>query len=206
MADKLEGMPSTMQLVDPETGQINDEWWNFFEELVFGSSERSVGTILSGLNTTTGKTDAIIAGTQTVSDVFINGRGSLVAEQDAQNQQGADNAAASSSFAVTSNKSSVSGNATSGTITSDTATISISGGSTPYSIAVTKASGETFTQNLSSSSLGSDGSVTVSFSIPWADGQAYSGSQKVTVTDNGGAVASVSLSVSLYDTDAIGTL
>lgn len=73
---KIDQMPIG-PIVDPATGEMTDEFRQWLEELTFGTSDNSIGTILSGQN-------GIIAGTQPLADVLLTDRGSLVAEQDAQ--------------------------------------------------------------------------------------------------------------------------
>lgn len=200
MADKLEGMPSSEVLVDPETGRITQEWRDWLEELVFGKSDRSVGTILSGLNSTTAKTDAIVAGTQELTNVVIKDRGSLVTEQDAQNTT------ATADFSATPDKVALFGSGSSGTLESDAATITVSGGTAPYTLSASLVSGDTFTAVFSPTSLASDGSFTVKFQKAWVANAFFAGVQKVTVTDSAGSplTAEVNLSVSLWDVGGIG--
>ncbi len=167
MSDKLEGMPSSQRIVDPETGIIDPEWYDFFEELVFGKSDRSVGTILSGLNqaqsdistaqndistaqteltNTTGKADGLIAGTQEVTDVVISGRGSLSAEQDAQDGNITTAGAASGGLSASASPTSATSSSTgAGTKTTNTVTVTPTGGVAPYTYAWAKKSGDTFT-------------------------------------------------------------
>ncbi len=202
MADKLQGMPSTMQMVDPKTGEVREEWFDFLEELVFGSSERSVGTILSGLNSTTAKADGLIAGTQTVADVLITGRGSLVTEQNAQDGNIASAGVSGGGFIAVASPAFVSklDSLGAGLKTTDGTTVTPSGGVAPYTYAWTKKSGDTIAPD-------SAAAATTTFTATVTDQQIKSAVYTCTVTDSTGGTAlttTVDVSISIGDISGIG--
>ncbi len=185
MSDKLEGMPSTQRIVDPETGIIDPEWYDFFEELVFGNSSKSVGTILSGFN-------GLVAGTKPVTDVLIDGRGSLNAIQDVQDTNITNAATSSGSFAATVDPTyatDVNGSKTSVTVTP-------SGGTAPYSYSYSVSSftadsptAATTTFTYTGPTLGADGSATETCTC--------------TVTDDNSDTTTVTFSVSKQNVSGI---
>lgn len=185
MTDKLEGMPSSEVIVDPATGRITPEWRDWFEELVFGSSSRSVGTILSGVN-------AIKAGEVVLQDVILADRGSLVADQQTQDS----NAGSANEFTATVSPSVLSSVGT-GTVTTTSATVSVSGGTAPYAITYNSTSGITAS---GASSLPADGS----FAVTWSgnpSGGVIGGVQNIHIEDNAGTPleANVYVTVTIRD-------
>ena len=202
MSDKLDGMPSSKVVVDPATGEIVAEWFDFFEELVFGTSDRSVGTILSGLNNTTAKADGLIAGTQPVSDLLIENRGSLVAEQDAQDGTITSAGASGGGFTATASPTFVSkfDSLGAGSKTTDSTTVTPSGGVAPYTYAWAKKSGDTIAPN-------SAAAATTTFTGTVTAGQFKSGVYTCTVTDSTGGTpltTTVDVSVSIGDISGLG--
>lgn len=193
MANRIDAMP-TGRVVDPVTGEMELEWRDFFEEVVFGQSENSIGTVLSGV-------ERIIAGTQPVADVLIEGRGSIVAEQNAQSGQ----QTAMNDFSLTTNTVNLVVSGSTGTLQTPAATLSISGGTAPYTVTSTFVSGDDeFTEVITGSPLGADGNVTVYYTIPWSSGLLAAAQEKITVTDDLGAMAELNLSVTAYDSSGIG--
>lgn len=193
MANRIDAMP-TGRVVDPVTGEMELEWRDFFEEVVFGQSENSIGTVLSGV-------ERIIAGTQPVADVLIEGRGSIVTEQNAQSGQ----QTAMNDFSLTTNTVNLVVSGSTGTLQTPTATLSISGGTAPYTVTSTFVSGDDeFTEVITGSPLGADGNVTVYYTIPWSSGLLAAAQEKITVTDDLGAMAELNLSVTAYDSSGIG--
>lgn len=195
---KIDSMPIG-PIADGE-GQLTQEWRDWFEEVVFGTSDNSIGTILSGQN-------GIIAGTQPLADVLLTDRGSLVAEQDAQadNINAAASAASGGGLVATADSTTTYGANSSGTITTSTITISISGGTGPYTVTSDYISGNaSFSENITGSPLASAGDVTVNYSIPWASGLYATAIEKITVTDSLAATVEISLSLSAYDIGGIG--
>lgn len=185
MSDKLDGMPSDRQVVDPATGEIRAEWFDFFEELVFGTSERSVGTVLSGVN-------SILSGEAVLQDVVLADRGSLVADQAAQ-----DGTSGNSNEFNASASSTVLSAVGTGTVATSSITISVSGGTAPYSISYSNAGSVTAS---GSTTLGADGDFSVSWSGSPAGG-IIGGLQTITITDSAGSplTAEVFVSVSIRD-------
>lgn len=194
---KVDTMP-TGRVVDPQTGELEMEWRDWFEELVFGTSDNSIGTILSGQN-------GIIAGTTPLTDVLIDGRGSLISEQDAQSNNINTAAASGGGFVATPDLNAVWASGTSGTLTTTTITVSISGGTAPYTVTSTYKSGSiAFAENITGSPLGADGDVTINYSIPWASGLNASAIETITVTDNTAAEVTFDVTATALDITGIG--
>ncbi|MEM8615490.1 MAG: hypothetical protein AAGF20_01000 [Pseudomonadota bacterium] len=167
-------LPTSRQLVD-ENGAIVDEWFDFFEELIAGTSNRSLGTIVSGVN-------GILNGTAEVADIVIAGRGSLKSEQDAQQDTINQNAMDGAGLNVTVEPGYVLGSGAGNQQTSTTS-ITITGGVAPYTIAWATKSGDTFTA-VSPTSLAADGSFNASFTGTAPEGGSLTGVQEITVTDS----------------------
>ncbi|MEL7445567.1 MAG: hypothetical protein AAGK02_07115 [Pseudomonadota bacterium] len=198
MTDRLRGMP-TGRMVDPETGAVEQEWFDFLEELVFGQSELSVGTVLSGVNAAQAAADSADAkvtgienGTRAVTDILVSGRGLLTAEQDAQSENINDVASGgvTVSMSPTFAHDDISG---AGTGTTNSVTASATGGTGPYTYAWSKVSGDTFTVNGPSA-------ASTSFSATVSAGETKSAVYKVTATDSLTATGSAQVSVSISET------
>ena len=152
------------------------------EEFTFGTSDNSINTILSGQN-------GIINGTQPLADVIIDGRGSLTAEQDAQSNNINTTASSGGGLVATPNVSYAFATGTSGTLTSSSIVVSISGGTAPYTLTATYKSGNNiFTESISGSPLAADGNITISWAAPWSSGLTATAIETITVTDSGGRV------------------
>ena len=167
-----------MPWFDPETGNPTQPFRAAFEELLAGRSTNSIGTVISGVNA--------------VKQASIE-----EAAADAENESAPDTA-----ITVTASPSSVTkASASSGNTTSQDVTISISGGTEPYTIAWSTVSGYAFTNN-SPASLALDGDITVAFTAPAGD---RSGAQKITVTDSAGTpvVQTLTLSVNFFLVDGV---
>jgi len=167
-----------MPWFDPATGNPTQPFRAAFEELLAGRSTNSIGTVVSGVNA--------------VKQASIE-----EAAADAENESAPDTA-----ITVTASPSSVTkASASSGNTTSQDVTISISGGTEPYTIAWSTVSGYAFTNN-SPTSLALDGDITVAFTAPAGD---RSGAQKITVTDSAGTpvVQTLTLSVNFFLVDGV---
>lgn len=176
MPRRLESMPSTQQIVDPATGIINSEWYDFLEEVVFGRSENSLGTLLSGVNTAKAEVSGIIEGASEQAEEGL-----------------------ASDFTVTADATNAVGNGT-GTVNTSAVTISVSGGTAPYSIAWANVGLSNFTAN-SVSSLSADGDFSATFSRNVDVGESYSGIAQLTVTDSAGSpqTAQININLNVFD-------
>ena len=148
--------------IDPETGKPTLYFFALIEELLAGTSTNSIGTILSGQNTTQAQVDGIVTGDQEQAEE------NLVTD-----------------ITVTASPDNVSGSGI-GTVTSGSATISVSGGTPPYSISWAATNGVTLPAN-SVSSLGAEGDFRVTFERALTPGQWLFSNQKVTITDSAGS-------------------
>ncbi|MCR9194901.1 MAG: hypothetical protein NXH88_09230 [Hyphomonas sp.] len=177
------------------------EWYDFFEELVFGSSDRSVGTILSGLNTTTARTNGLIAGTQEVADVLITDRGSLNAAQDAQDGNITTASQSDGGFTASASPSSANNiSAGSGSKTTGSVTVTPVGGVTPYTYAWTKKSGDDIPADSASA-------ATTTFTGSVTTGEYKFAVYTCTVTDSTGGTpltTTVDVGVSIGDNSVSG--
>ena len=168
-----------MPWFDPATGNPTQPFRAAFEELLAGRSTNSIGTVVSGVNA--------------VKQASIE-----EAAADAENESAPDTA-----ITVTASPSSVTkASASSGNTTSQNVTISISGGTEPYTIAWSTVSGHAFTNN-SPTSLALDGDITVAFTSTLPGDR--SGAQKITVTDSAGTpvVQTLTLSVNFFLVDGV---
>lgn len=187
---KIDEMP-VGPIVDPATGEMTMEFRTWLEELTFGTSDNSINTVLSGQQN-------IINGTQPLTDVLIDGRGSLVAEQDAQTDNinntassgGALSASASPSYAYNINGT--------GTVVSSSVTVTASGGTPSYSYAWTKVSGD----DISVVSASSDTTVFQATGV--TSGEIRTAIFRCTVTDSAGSPATTTVDVSVTLGDASG--
>lgn len=181
MANRIDAMP-TGRVVDPVTGEMELEWRDFFEEVVFGQSENSIGTILSGVEAAQAEVDGITEGSQeNASDGLAN------------------------EFTVTPSKTSLVKAGFGPGVSTEAITVSISGGVAPYSIAYTSVGLAPFSAN-GPASLGADGDISVFWFRDVADDTFYSGQQKITVTDSTGSpmTSEAVVSVSMYDPSITG--
>lgn len=176
MASRIDAMP-TGPVVNPATGEMELEWRDFFEEVVFGQSENSIGTILSGVETAQAQVDGITEGSQE------NASEGLASE-----------------FTVTPSQTNLVKSGFGSNVSTDAITVSISGGTPPYSIAYASVGLAPFTSN-GPASLGADGDISVFWSRTVADDRFYSGQQKITVTDSAGSpmTSEALVSVSMFD-------
>lgn len=185
MTDTI-GAPDPHQpWIDPATGKPTMYFFAIVEDLLAGSSTNSIGTVLSGQTSTQAQVDGIVAGEQ---------------------EQAAEDVA--TSFTVTVPDTTVSG-VGDGTVTTNTISISVSGGTAPYSIAWSASSGVAVTAN-SVSTLSADGSFDVSFTRELEAGDYFYCTQKVTITDSAGtplvseAVVNLTLLSVEFDSNGIG--
>jgi len=138
-----------VQFVDLATGQLTMEAIRYLNDLDNGASDsiRSVGTILAGVNQTT---QAIVNGTQPLADVIITGRGGVTSQIDAisANVTAVSGAASAGSLTASVSPLSAYGDSlTAGPVTTNSVTVTPTGGTGPYTYAWAKESGDTFTVN-----------------------------------------------------------
>lgn len=180
--------------MDPQTGQMTATFRTWLEELVFGTSENSVGAILSGQA-------SIIAGTQPLADVLIADRGSLIAEQDAQSGN-ISSAAVSGDLTASASPTFVSklDSLGAGSKTTDSTTVTPSGGVAPYTYSWAKKSGDTIAPDSASA-------ATTTFTGTVTAGAFASAVYTCTVTDSTGGTAlttTVDVSISIGDISGFG--
>lgn len=198
MAGTIESPDPHQAWVDPETGKPTMYFFTLMEALFNGTESNSIGTILSGQN-------GIIAGTTPLTDVLIDGRGSLVAEQDAQSNNINTTASSGGGLVATPDLSYAFATGTSGTLTSSSIVVSISGGTPPYTLTATYKSGSAiFTESISGSPLGADGDITISWTAPWSSGLTANSIETITVTDDAAGSKSFDVSVTATDVSGLG--
>lgn len=178
------------------TVEVDPQFRVWFQNQLTGvGGVTPVGSILSGLNSTVAKTDGLIAGTQAVADVVIEGRGSLATEQDAQ-ASNIENAGGA--LSVTADVAFVYGQslAQSGQIITNTVTLAPSGGTAPYSVFWARKSGDVFT-------ISAPTSLTTSFVGDPGQNGGLSGVYEATVTDASAPALTqkISISASVFRAD-----
>lgn len=149
--------------IDPATGKPTMYFFTLLEDLLAGSSTNSIGTVLSG---------------QTATDAQVAG----IEEANAE----AASDGISSDFTVTLSAEAIS-TVGAGEQTSDALTVSVSGGTAPYTIAWEKSGGVSIDSVSSPSSLVADGSFDATFTKTVAAGGYTTSYYKVTVTDSAGS-------------------
>ena len=170
------------QWVDPKTGKITLEALRYLDDLENGGSGNpNIGTLLSGLNSVTATTTAIVEGTQPLADVVLVGVGSIITQQQAQDAAlsgVADLAGGGGALSGYASKSSVGGTRLGpGSVTSATVTVTATGGTGPYIYAWSKISGDTITATLATS-------ATTAFSGTVALGETITASFQCVITDS----------------------
>jgi hypothetical protein len=178
------------QWIDMATGQLTVQAIEYLNDLDNGASNsvNAVGTILAGVNQTQ---QAIIAGTQPLTDVLITGVGSVTGAIETQAANVAATSIAASAGALTAYASPafVSGSRTgAGSVTTDSVTITAAGGTGPYTYAWSSVEG-LFPAN-------SVSSATTTFTRTLTNGQSVSTIQRCTVTDSLAATFEVDVTVS----------
>lgn len=194
------------QRITNEAGEPLDWFvnaWNALLDRTGGQGTNLVGVNLAGVNQAQAdatdakdKADGLIAGTQAVTDTYYSGRGYYSAEQDAQSVD------VQTDFTITPAASYVQGIGT-GTVSTNSVSIAISGGTAPYSIIYSNAGGTAMTAS-GPATLSADGSISVSWSGD-ASGSFIQGQQKVSVTDSAGTplMAETVIAASIVDTSYI---
>lgn len=185
--------------VNPQTGELTIEALAYLDDLENGSGvdAPSLGTLLSGLNTTSNKTNGIIAGTQTLVDVNISGRGSVTGELDAVTANTASAATSASAGALSASISAAYAFASGvggGPFTTTTPTVTAAGGTAPYTYAWAKVSGDTLTVN-------SPTAASTNFTGSPGIGNILQAVYRCTVTDSAGSPATATVDVAVSITD-----
>ena len=189
--------------------QIGDKRYDIAPSLPFiqylddlengGSGNPAIGTLLSGINSVTATTTAIVNGTQPLADVVISGVGSLTQIDAAQDANIAAASGAASAGALTASASPsflYEESPGPGTITTDTVTITASGGTGPYTYAWAYLSG------YASFSVSSATAAAVDFtSLSLNPGQSRSGVWRCTVTDSAAATFRVDVAITVVSTE-----
>lgn len=134
--------------------------------------------------------DDLTDGVLPVTDILIDGRGSLVLEQDYQSAPLL--SGASGTLTATLDTSYVFGTGVEGSsVTTDTVTVTPSGGTGPYSYLWTKVSGDTFTPT-------DETAASTAFTSTFSGDTVETGVYAVTVTDSTpGTPLSITLSVNI---------
>lgn len=168
------------QWVDMATGELTREAMLYLNDLD-NNADTGVTTIGTRLSGVAQKTDGIIAGTQPLADVTLTGIGSLKTQQEAQDaavNSVATVAGGGGGLTGYANKSSVGGTRVgAGSVTSATVTVTASGGTSPYTYAWTKISGDAITATLSTS-------ATTAFSGTVALGETLTAQFECEITDS----------------------
>lgn len=189
------------QWVNMATGELTMEAIRYLDDLENGndSDSPSINTVLAGVNAVTATATAIVAGTQPLADVLITGLGSVTQIDNAQNANIAAASDAASSGALTASASPTSLYEQSpgpGAITTDTVTITPSGGTGPYTYAWAYLSGYV------SFTVSSATAAAVDFtSLSLNPGQSRSGVWRCTVTDNVAATFEVDVAITVVSTE-----
>lgn len=184
------------QWVDPKTGKITLEALRYLDDLENGGSGNpAIGTLLSGINSVTATTTAIVNGTQPLADVVITNVGSVAGTIATQNTNVATvtNTASGGALVATLDKAAVSGSRSgAGTVTTGSVTVTASGGTGPYTYAWTRVTGETFTPTAATS-------ATTAFQITVAAEDVKTAQYRCTVTDSLSATYAVDVSVTAIE-------
>jgi len=183
------------QWVDPATGMLTQAAILFLNDLQYGS-DNSIGTVTAGVRRAESKVDGVIDGTQVLATVTTADAGNLPGALAAQAAT-VNNVAAGSGFTVSLNRYSVTNNAPllgAGTVTTQTVTATIFGGTGPFTQAWTYLSGA------SGFSANNDTSLTTDFDRAMADGEVANGTWQITVTDSLAATATADVAVNAYST------
>ena len=187
MTDKKRQLPD--KIVDAD-GRPTLDFLKFMDDLLYGTGADSIGTLLSGQNTTSSQVTGLIAGTQPVADVLISGSGSLVEAQASQDANVlAIGGSGGGALYAYSSKSTVGGTRVgAGSVTSASVTITASGGTAPYTYSWAKKSGDAITATAASS-------ATTAFNGTVGVGETITAVFTCTVTDSAGSPATFDVDV-----------
>lgn len=188
------------QWINMQTGELTNEALLFLNDLQVGNDPDSPGinTVLAGVNQVQATTDAIIAGTQPLADVLITGVGSVTGAIETQAANVASTSIAASAGALTAYASPVFASATrsgTGSITTNTITVTPAGGTGPYTYAWAFITDDAFTIN-------SPTAATTSFTRLLTNGTSVSADCKCTVTDAALDTFEVAVVVSGFSAEA----
>lgn len=193
MADKKRQLPDKIVNAD---GSPTLDFRLWADDLLYGTGADSIGTLLSGQNTTNTRVTGIIAGTVAI-DPLIEDRGRLSEELDATNANIASTATSASAGALSASISpayayaSTSGGASG---TTNSVTVTAAGGTAPYTYAWAKKSGDTVTVN------GPTAAATT-FTGAAGVGGFLSAVYTCTVTDSAGSPATFTVDVNVTIND-----
>jgi len=193
MTDKKRQLPD--KIVDAD-GRPTLDFIAWADDLIYGTAADSIGTLLSGRNADSAKITGIIAGTQPLADVTIQGVGSVTAQQEAQDATF--NAFATligggGALTAYADRSGVGGTRVGvGMVTSNfPIVITASGGTAPYTYAWTKRSGDAISAiTPSSNSTYFNATITEL-------GQTLTATFRCTVTDSAGSPATFDVDVAV---------
>jgi hypothetical protein len=178
------------QWVNMQSGELTMEALRYLDDI-----ENSQNADSPGINTVLAGVNAIIAGTQPLTDVLITGLGSVTSVVNAQNTNigTVTGAASGGALVATTNKAGVFGSRVGvGSVTTATVTVTASGGTGPYTYAWTNVSGDTFTVTAPTG-------ATTAFQTTVTLGQDKSGVYRCTVTDSLAATYTVDVAVSVAE-------
>ncbi|PHR57940.1 MAG: hypothetical protein COA43_11225 [Robiginitomaculum sp.] len=157
----------------------------------------------TGLAAANSQLGGIVDGTRSLNDVVLTGRGSVVAEFNALNQNinaaiTAASEAGGGSLIATASVSTVHGNSVyPASATTASVTITVTGGTAPYTHAWSKHSGDTFTVN-------NPTSATTSFTATPSLYESLGAIYQDTITDANGATFTIFVTVGAYETSIFG--
>lgn len=183
-------------------GTMSDAWYRALSNIVSGAGSDSIKSIVSGANERYQQIDRIVAGTEPVADVLINGRGNVTDALDANTENITEVAGAGTVLAVTTTPNYASGSrAGAGSVTTAAISFDVSNGTGPYTAAFTKISGSTFTPNTTSFT---GANLTSTFSTTIAAEAINNATYKITVTDTSdSSTTAFVFYLSAYDTNGI---
>jgi hypothetical protein len=185
------------QWVNMQTGELTIEALRYLDDLENGTDadNPSIGTVLAGVNAVQTTTNGIVAGTVPLTDVLITGVGSVSGALDIQasNINSASQAASAGALTATLNTYTASGTRSGpGSVTTNSVTVTPSGGTGPYTYAWANVEGDAATVN-SPTAATTTFTHTLTLGVPSKSGQ-----YECTVTDSLAAAFQVYANVSAF--------